>query len=355
MIALRSAVLVATALLLSPCAALSQALPSASSQSWPNRTVTMLVPLPAGGIADLMARGCAQALSDEFGQPFVVENRPGASGNLAAAAVVKAPPDGGVLLFATQAQAAFNKMMFESLPYDPARDLVPVVLVLKSPVVFVGALAGPVTSFQAMLDYARTNPGKLTSGQTGVGSMSHVAFEMLQQKTGIVLNGVPYKGGAPMVTDLLGGHPAFELHSSRQGQESPAARGRHRAAVQRSARCADRPGRDQNAVRSRRMVHDHGARRHAARRGAEGQCGGEPVPRERQGQRADRRCCGRSRRRHARRSRRLCEERDRQMDAGDQGGADFAELGHDPEKCEAVFGNDHAQTREGATDLIQRN
>ncbi|AMN43187.1 Bug family tripartite tricarboxylate transporter substrate binding protein [Rhodoplanes sp. Z2-YC6860] len=201
MITLRSITLAAVALLLSCAAALSQA-----SQNWPNRPVTMLVPLPAGGIADLMARGCAQALSDEFGQPFVVENHPGASGNLAAAAVVKAPPDGSVLLFATQAQAAFNKMMFANLSYDPARDLVPIVLVLKSPVVFVGALDAPVTNFQAMLDYARANPGKLTSGQTGVGSMSHVAFEMLQQKTGIVLNGVPYKGGAPMVTDLLGGH-----------------------------------------------------------------------------------------------------------------------------------------------------
>jgi tripartite-type tricarboxylate transporter receptor subunit TctC len=202
MLALRSTALAAAALLLSPCVALSQA----SSRSWPNRPVTMLVPLPAGGIADILARGCAQALSDEFGQPFVIENRPGASGNLAASAVVKAPPDGSVLLFATQAQAAFNKLMFASLPYDPARDLVPVVVVSKSPVVFVGALDAPVTSFQAMLDYARANPGKLTSGQTGVGSMSHVAFELLQQKAGIVLNGVPYKGGAPMVTDLLGGH-----------------------------------------------------------------------------------------------------------------------------------------------------
>lgn len=201
MLALRSTALAAAALLLSPCAALSQ-----TSQVWPNRPVTMLVPLPAGGIADLMARGCAQALSDELGQPFVVENHPGASGNLAAAAVVKAPADGSVLLFASQAQAAFNKLMFASLPYDPATDLVPIVVVLKSPVVFVGALDAPVKTFQAMLDYARANPGKLTSGQTGVGSMSHVAFELLQQKAGIVLNGVPYKGGAPMVTDLLGGH-----------------------------------------------------------------------------------------------------------------------------------------------------
>ena len=153
-----------------------------------------------------LARGTAQALSDALGQPFVVENRAGASGNLAAAAVAKAAPDGSSLLFASQAQAAFNKFMFKSLPFDPAHDLVPVVLVIKSPVAFVAGVDAPVSSFQSMIDYAKANPGNLSIGQTGIGSMAHVAYELLQQKAGIKLNGVPYKGGAPMVTDLLGGH-----------------------------------------------------------------------------------------------------------------------------------------------------
>jgi tripartite-type tricarboxylate transporter receptor subunit TctC len=165
-----------------------------------------MMPQPAGGIADLLARGTAQALSEGLGQQFVVENRPGAIGNLAAAAVAKAAPDGGNFLFATQAQIAFNKLMFASLPYDPERDLIPVVLMGKSPVVFVASINGPITSLQSMIDVAKSKPGQLTIGQTGVGSMSHVAYELLQLKTGIVLNGVPYKGGAPMVTDLLGGH-----------------------------------------------------------------------------------------------------------------------------------------------------
>jgi tripartite-type tricarboxylate transporter receptor subunit TctC len=195
---LRVIAFAAAAALLSPCAALAQ--------TWPSRLVTIMMPQPAGGIADLLARGIAQALSGELGQPFVVENRPGASGNLAAAAVAKAAPDGGSLLFATQAQVAFNKLMFASLPYDPVRDLVPVVLVGKSPVVFVASMKGSITSLQAMIDAAKANPGQLSIGQTGVGSMSHIAYELLQLKTGIVLNGVPYKGGAPMVTDLLGGH-----------------------------------------------------------------------------------------------------------------------------------------------------
>src|SRR5215472_18084162 len=101
--------LMAAVMLLAPCAA--------AAQVWPSRPVTMVVPLPAGGTADLLARAIAQTLSDELGQPFVVENRPGASGNLAAAAAARAAPDGSTLLFASQAQAAFNKLMFKSLPY----------------------------------------------------------------------------------------------------------------------------------------------------------------------------------------------------------------------------------------------
>ena len=181
-------------------------LPStASSQTWPNRPVTIIMPQPAGGIADLLARGTAQALSDEFGQPFIVDNRVGASGNLAAAAVAKSAPDGSTFLYATQAQVIFNKLMFATMPYDPARDFVPVIVAGKSPVVFVASMNGP-PSLSAMIETAKAKPGQLTIGQIGVGSMSHVAYELLQLKTGIVLNGVPYKGGAPMATDLLGGH-----------------------------------------------------------------------------------------------------------------------------------------------------
>ncbi|MFZ1190101.1 MAG: tripartite tricarboxylate transporter substrate binding protein, partial [Pseudolabrys sp.] len=190
--------LAAAVLLLSPSVS--------SAQAWPSQPVTLMVPFPAGGTADLLARGTAQALSDAFGQPFVVENRAGASGNLAAGAVARAAPDGSSLLFASQAQAAFNRFMFKSLPYDPSRDLVPVVLVIKSPVALVAGVDAPVNSFQSMIDYAKANPGKLSIGQAGIGSMAHVAYELLQQKAGIKLNGVPYKGGAPMVTDLLGGH-----------------------------------------------------------------------------------------------------------------------------------------------------
>src|SRR5262249_54919286 len=141
---IRIAALAACALLL--------ACDPARAQTWPSRPVTVMVPFPAGGTADVLARGIAQALSDELHQPFVVENRAGASGNLAAAAVAKAPPDGNNLLFASQAQAAFNKLMFASLSYDPQRDLAPVVLVMKAPVAFVAAKDAPVQTLRAMVD-----------------------------------------------------------------------------------------------------------------------------------------------------------------------------------------------------------
>jgi tripartite-type tricarboxylate transporter receptor subunit TctC len=195
---IRVVALAIAAVLLSPRAV--------SAQAWPSRPVTMVVPFPAGGTADLFAREIAQALSDELGQAFVVENRPGGGGNPAAAAVARAAPDGSTLLFASQAQAALNTFMYKSLPYDPSRDLAPVVLVIKSPIALIAGTDTPVQSFAAMVAYAKANPGKLSVGQAGVGSMGHLAFELVQQKAGITLNGVPYKGGPPLVTDLLGGH-----------------------------------------------------------------------------------------------------------------------------------------------------
>jgi tripartite-type tricarboxylate transporter receptor subunit TctC len=196
--AIRIIALAAAALLLSPFAA--------SAQAWPSRPVTMIVPFPAGGTADLLARGLAQALSDELGQQFVVDNRAGAGGTIGAAAVARAAPDGYSLLFASGSLAALNKFMFKDLPYDPTRDLVPVVLMIKIPTAIAAGPNAPINNFQGMVDYAKANPGKLGIGHAGVGSMAHITLELLQQKAGMVLTEVPYKGGPPMATDLLGGH-----------------------------------------------------------------------------------------------------------------------------------------------------
>ena len=198
MSAVRIIALATGALLLSPFAA--------SAQAWPSRSVTMIVPFPAGGTADLLARGVAQALSDELGQQFVVDNRPGAGGTIGAAAVARAAPDGYSLLFASGSLAALNKFMFKDLPYDPTHDLIPIALVIKIPTAIAAGINAPINNFQAMVDYAKANPGKLSIGHAGVGSMAHITLELLARKAGIVLTGVPYKGGPPMATDLLGGH-----------------------------------------------------------------------------------------------------------------------------------------------------
>lgn len=179
---------------------------AASAQLWPSRPVSIIVPFPAGGTVDLLARDTAQALSEDLGQQFIVENRTGAGGNLAGAAVASAPPDGYTILFASQAQAALNKLMFKNAPYDPVRDLVPVILAAKSPIAIVAGLDAPVTSFRAMIEYAKAKPGMLTIGHAGIGSMAHMSAELIQLKTGIKLNSVPYRGGPPLITDLLGGH-----------------------------------------------------------------------------------------------------------------------------------------------------
>jgi len=188
----------AAALAMCPCAA--------APQTWPGRPVTIMVPFPAGGTADLLARETAQALNQAFGSQFIVENRSGAGGNVAAAAIAKSAADGNNILFASQAQAALNKFMFKDAPYDPLRDLVPAVLVVKSPLALIANLDARIMSFRAMVDAAKAEPGKLTIGHPGIGSMGHIALELVQQKTAIKVTGVPYRGGAPMVTDLIGGH-----------------------------------------------------------------------------------------------------------------------------------------------------
>jgi tripartite-type tricarboxylate transporter receptor subunit TctC len=203
---MRSAIVSAIRIIALAAAALVLATFTASAQGWPSRPVTIIVPFPAGGTADLLTRGVAQALSDELGQQFVVDNRPGAGGTTGAAAVARAAPDGYTLLFASGSLAALNKFMFKNLPYDPTRDLAPVALVIKIPTTIVAGLDAPIGNFQDMVDYAKANPGKLSIGHAGIGSMAHITLQLLQQKADIVLTGVPYKGSPPMVTDLLGGH-----------------------------------------------------------------------------------------------------------------------------------------------------
>jgi tripartite-type tricarboxylate transporter receptor subunit TctC len=177
----------------------------ALAQAWPSRPVTFVVPFPAGGNVDVLARSVAAELSEKLGQQFIVDNRAGAGGNIGGAVVAKAAPDGYTLLFGTPGPIATNKLMYKSLPYDPEKDLTPVALVAKSPLVIVAHPSTPAKDLKELIAYAKANPGKINAGNPGNGTLGHITSELLQQYTGIKMTQVPYRGTTPLTTDLLGG------------------------------------------------------------------------------------------------------------------------------------------------------
>lgn len=177
----------------------------AAAQTWPDRPVTMVVPFPAGSAVDFLARATAAELSDKLGKPFIVENRTGAGGNIGGAAVAKAKPDGYTLLFGTPSPIAMNKLMYKGLTYDSEKDFIPVVLVAKSPLMITTRLGFPAKTFAELIDYAKKNPGKVTVGNPGNGTLGHITAELVQQFTGVKMTAVAYRGTVPLMTDLLGG------------------------------------------------------------------------------------------------------------------------------------------------------
>jgi tripartite-type tricarboxylate transporter receptor subunit TctC len=182
------------------------ALPVAAfAQAWPARPVTFIVPFPAGGNADVLARALAPELSEKLGQQFIIDNRTGASGNIGGNAVAKAAPDGYTFMFATTGPIATSKLLYKSLPYDPEKDLAPVVLVAKAPLIVAAHPGFPVKDLKELIAYAKANPEKVNAGTPGNGSLGQLASELLQQHTGIKITHVPYRGSAPVMTDLIGG------------------------------------------------------------------------------------------------------------------------------------------------------
>jgi len=165
----------------------------------------MIVPFPAGGNADVLARALAAEFSEKLGQQFLVDNRAGAGGNIGGAAVAKAAPDGYTLMFGTPGPIATNKLMYKNLPYDPEKDLTPVVLVAKSPLIVVAHPSFPAKDLKGLIDYAKANADKVNAGNPGNGTLGHITSELLQQNTGMKMVHVPYRGTPPLTTDLLGG------------------------------------------------------------------------------------------------------------------------------------------------------
>ena len=181
---------------------------AAAAQGYPEKPVTMIAPFPAGGSVDLVARAVAQQMSKSWKQPVVVANRPGAGGNIGAEAVARAAPDGYTLLMGTTALAS-SPALYSRLTYDVTRDLAPVSLVVTMTNVLVVHPSLPARSVQELLALAKARPGTLNSASAGVGSSNHLALVLFNTMTGADIAHIPYKGAAPAVADVMGGHVAM--------------------------------------------------------------------------------------------------------------------------------------------------
>ena len=186
-------------------ALLAAAIPSAAQDSYPSKPVRIIVPYPAGGVADLLPRTVGAKLSEKWKQPVVVENKPGASGNIGMAEGARAEPDGYTLVLAPTGNLTVNQFLFKDLPFDVAKDFTPITVLATSPNVLVVHPSVPAKSFKELIAYAKANPGKLNFSSPGNGSGAHLAGELLNVEAGIKAVHVPYKGMAPAVSDLVGG------------------------------------------------------------------------------------------------------------------------------------------------------
>jgi tripartite-type tricarboxylate transporter receptor subunit TctC len=176
----------------------------AQAQTYPARSLRWVVGFPPGGGADIVSRIMAPWLAERLGQPVIIENKPGASTNISIQAVVNSPPDGYTLLFVA-ASATVNVTLFDGLPFDLLRDIAPVSGLIDFPIVMVVNPSVPARTVAGLIAHAKANPGKISIGSFGTGSTSHVAGELFKMMTGIKMIHVPYRGGAPMVADLIGG------------------------------------------------------------------------------------------------------------------------------------------------------
>ena len=180
----------------------------AFGQAWPAKPVKIVVAFTAGGTTDIMARSLAQRLSEKYGQAFVIENKPGAGGNIGTEYVVRSPADGYTLIVNSVGPMAVNPTLYKSLPYDPLADLVPIAQISDVPNVLVVPPVLGVKSIAELIAYAKKNPGSVNYASTGIGTSSHLSGYMLASRAGFEATHVPYKG-AEAVKDLLAGRIQF--------------------------------------------------------------------------------------------------------------------------------------------------
>lgn len=173
---------------------------------YPAKAIRYVVPFPAGGPLDIVARAIGQDLNKAWNQPVIVDNRPGAGGNIGADVVAKAPPDGYTILMGAVSTHAINPTLYSKLPYDPIRDFAPVTLITSVPNVLVVHPSVPVKSVKDLIALAKTRPNQLNFASGSTGSAGHLAGELFNSMAGVQMTHIPYKGAAPAVIDLIAGH-----------------------------------------------------------------------------------------------------------------------------------------------------
>jgi tripartite-type tricarboxylate transporter receptor subunit TctC len=192
-------------------AALAQTPSTASGQAYPSRPIRIVVAYTPAGTTDILARAIGQKMTESWGQPVIVDNRPGANGNIGTELAARATPDGYTILMATAATHSINNTLYPGLAWDAVRDFAPIGLVALVPNILVVNNALPVRSVKELIAYARANPDKLTHGSPGNGSTSHLSMELFKSLTGTRMIHVPYKGSAPVLADLTGGQISLTM------------------------------------------------------------------------------------------------------------------------------------------------
>ena len=185
------------------------ALGAAQAQSYPAKPIRIVVPFPAGGIADLFARLIGQKFNEAWGQPAVVENRPGAGGNIGAEIVAKSPPDGYTLVMGSIGTHSVNISLFRKLAFDPIRDFAPVALVMEAEGLLVLHPSVPAKTVKELIALARARPGQLTYASAGNGTAGHLAGELFKSMAKVDMLHIPYKGNVPAITDLIAGQTSL--------------------------------------------------------------------------------------------------------------------------------------------------
>ncbi|MGY3120817.1 tripartite-type tricarboxylate transporter receptor subunit TctC [Bradyrhizobium sp. S3.14.4] len=243
----------------------------AVAQDYPSRPVKIIVPFPAGGSNDIIARIVAQKLTERNGQTFLVENRGGAGGNIGAETVASAEPDGYTLLLTAPPPLTINGSLYKKLPFDPAKAFAPIALIASVPIVLVVNPSVQAKNVGELIALAKAKPGSLNFGSSGIGSTNHLAGELLKSMAGVDIVHVPYRGAAPAMNDLLAGQIPFMFDNMPavlpqvQGKAHQCDRGCRYQACGSTARRADR-GRHHSRLRGFVLVRTGGAGQDACAR-----------------------------------------------------------------------------------------